>query len=401
MDSPCDVRVLIYEPRVEGHHLGFLRMVTEDLVDAGYEVSVAIDRRAGPLRQIRAEMAAILDRVTIVDACDEAGRPTAGGKIATIAACRERTGADIIFLPNFDEVASSMLRRAAVGVMPPAALRGRLSGIYHRPEFLSGGGISLNRWLKRRGFERLLRDGWISHLLLFDTHAREAFKQRWPDAPLFHMAIPFPDNFAADREQARRALDLPRDKRVFLFYGAAYRRKGLPLAVDAMLSLPQDTPAFLLCAGRQASNPTVTRKLGELVRQGRARVIDRYVSTEEERQLFAAADAVLLPYRRHLAGSGVLGRAVGAERPVIASDEGLIGRFIRDHGLGLAVPSGDVTALSDAIERIAHAASADLAKWQAAARTLAPQWSRGAFRNALIGAFDFRLPPAARTSTEG
>jgi glycosyltransferase involved in cell wall biosynthesis len=382
--------VLIYEPRVEGHHVGFLKLVAEDLLDAGYQLSLAIDRRTKPMQRIRSELGALLDRVALLDACDADGKPTEGSKVATIAAHCERVRADIVFLPNFDEVGSSMLRRAAVGIMPPAILQGRLSGIYHRPHFLSTGGFSINHWLKRRGFENLLKGDWITHLLVFDTYARAQFLSR-NEAPLFELAVPFPDNFIEDRDHAREQLGLPSDKRIFLFYGSAYPRKGLPLAIDAMLALPQDSAALLLCAGEKSKSPEVARKLTALVEQGRARVIDRYVSADEERSLFAACDVVLLPYRRHLAASAVLARAVGAERPVIASDEAFVGRLVRDHGLGPLAPSGDVNAWKDAIASLADATPAELLRWQTSARKIAPRWSRAAFRENLIKSFNQRL----------
>jgi glycosyltransferase involved in cell wall biosynthesis len=385
-----EASVLIYEPRVEGHHVGFLKLVTEVLFDANYKLSLVIDRRPKSLQRIQKELGDLLERVTLLDACDDNGQPATGSKIATIASHRDRVGADIVFLPNFDEIASSMLRRAAFGIMPPSTLRGRLSGIYHRPQFLSIGGFSINRLLKRWGFENLLRGSWISHLLLFDSYGRaEYLKKR--QAPLFDLAVPFPDDFTEDRARARRDMELPLDRRIFLFYGGAYPRKGLPLAIDAMLALPRDAPAFLLCAGESSKGPDVERKLATLVEQGRARVIDRYVSADEERSLFSASDVVLLPYRRHFAASSVLARAVGAERPVIASDEAIVGRLVRDHGLGRLAPSGDVNAWRDAMAGLIDAAPADLARWRAAARSLAPRWSRAAFRDSLIKSFNSRL----------
>jgi glycosyltransferase involved in cell wall biosynthesis len=384
--------VLIYEPRVEGHHVGVLKLVTADLLGAGYKLSLAIDRRTKPMQRIERELDGLLERVTLLDACDADGQPAAGSKIATIASLRDRVCADIVFLPNFDEVGSSMLRKAAVGIMPPASLRGRLSGIYHRPHFLSSGGFSVNHWLKRRGFENLLKGGWITHLLVFDTYARAEFLSK-RQAPLFELSVSFPDNFVEDRDRARDALGLPRDKTIFLFYGSAYPRKGLPVAIDAMLALPQDSAAFLLCAGEKSKAPEVAGRLNALVEQGRARVIDKYVSADEERSLFAACDVVLLPYRRHLAASSVLAHAVGAERPVLASDEAFVGRLVRDLGLGPVAPPGDVTAWRDAISAMVNATPTELSRWQASARSIAPRWSRAAFRASLIKSFDERLRP--------
>ena len=152
-----------------------------------------------------------------------------------------------------------------------------------------------------------------------------------------------------------------------------------------MLALPQSAPAFLLCAGQH--DPAVARGLSELIAQNRAKVINRYVSAEEEKQLFAASDVVLLPYHRHFGSSGVLARAVGANLPVIVSDEELLGRVVREHGLGPLFPSGSAPALGKAIEETARASPAQMSRWQAAARAWAPSCSREAFRDALLNAF--------------
>src|SRR5262245_23543199 len=102
-------------------------MVTEDLLEAGYKVALAIDTRDGAMRRIRQEMSDLLSRVVILDACNDSGRPVARSKLDTLARYRDEVDADAVFLPNFDEIASHMLRCAALGLMPPQTLRGRLS----------------------------------------------------------------------------------------------------------------------------------------------------------------------------------------------------------------------------------------------------------------------------------
>ncbi len=379
------LHILVYEPRVEGHHLGYLQAIAEDLLSAGCRLTLAVNTAPDAYAQIQIDMADLLERVSVIPADD----PSIGasGKIRRIAGLLRKTNADFVFLPNLDEVGSAMLRRAAFGLMPPAALRGRLGGIYHRPRFLGDLGISLNQRLKAWGFARLLRGGWFSHLLLLDPYLLAQFKQSEPEAPVFPLPDFFPENFTADRTAARRQFDLPDAQRVFLFYGAGYRRKGLALAVQAMLALDKDTPAFLLCAGRQPDDRDVAQGLARLVGAGRACVINRYVSNSEEKQLFAASDVVLLPYRRHFGISGVFMRAIGAGLPVIVSDEGLLGRMVRAHDLGVLFPSGDEGALRAAIEQMALASGEEMSRRQAAVQAAAPQWTRDSFRAALLAAF--------------
>ena len=71
----------------------------------------------------------------------------------------------------------------------------------------------------------------------------------------------------------------------------------------------------------------------------------------DRKQLFAACDAVLLPYLGHQGTSGILSRAAGAGKPAIASDENLIGHVVRHYQMGLLFQSGNVPALQSAMER--------------------------------------------------
>jgi glycosyltransferase involved in cell wall biosynthesis len=392
----CPQHVFIFEPRVEGHHLGYLKVITEELLAAGYRLTLAVDKSPEAFEKIRATIADSLGRVTIVSAKDGSTRRAA--LIKRIAAMADDARADLVFLPNLDEIGSAMLRRAGLGMMPPVSLRGRLGGIYHRPRFLDAQGLSPNQRLKAVGFRRMLHGGWFSHLLLLDPYLQARVQAREPHAPVFFLPDFFPADFTADRGAARQRFDLPADRRVFLFYGAGYARKGLALIVRAMLSMKDNVPAFLLCAGRHAAGREVALGLAQLTEQRRACVIDRYVSNEEEKLLFAASDVVLLAYIKHFGISGVLMRAIGAGRPVIVSDEQLLGRLVRQHGLGILFRPGDVDALGGAIARAALASEQEMAQWQAAVRTAAPNWTRAAFRDALIAAFaGAARPPATVT----
>jgi glycosyltransferase involved in cell wall biosynthesis len=204
---------------------------------------------------------------------------------------------------------------------------------------------------------------------------------------VFCLPDPCPDDFVGDHLKARNHLEIPRGRKVLLFYGAAYRRKGLHLAVEALLGLPVELPVFLLCAGQQMNDQRTLRGLETLVTQGRARVISHYIFEEEEKLLFAASDIVLLPYIKHFGNSAVLSRAAGAGKMVIASDEELVGRLVRKHGLGLLFPSGDATAFRQSIVRAMNAQPQELAQWQAAAFRYAQQSSRAEFRRVLLQAF--------------
>jgi glycosyltransferase involved in cell wall biosynthesis len=380
-------RILIYDPNVDGHHIGYLRFISESLLDAGYQVSLAVDTRPESFPRIQEQMADLLGRMPVISAW---GDSTHGrrDKVKCVADCLVKAGADAVFLTTFDEIASPLLRQSAFGLMPPEVLRGKLGGIYMRPRFLIGPGISPNLWIKSLGFMRLLRAGWFRQLLFLDPFMDAKLRVRHPQAPSFFLPDPYPDNFTMDRAEAMHKLGVPPARPVFLFYGGAYRRKGLHLAVKAMLNLPENSPAFLLCAGKQPKDSGIARDLEKLAAQGRALFLNRYVSNEEEKMVFAACDFVLLPYINHFGSSGVLARAAGAGKPVIASDEQLVGRLTHKYNLGPLFPSGNVPALQQAILQAVAASPPELDRWQAGAQAFAQQCSHAAFQTALIAAID-------------
>jgi glycosyltransferase involved in cell wall biosynthesis len=245
---------------------------------------------------------------------------------------------------------------------------------------------SPNRWLKQSGFRRLLVAGWLNPLVFLDEALQRERRAEFPGAPLFYLPNPCPASYPGERTEARRQLAVPPDRTVFLFYGGGYRRKGLHLAVEAFLGLPGDHPAFLLCVGRQNPDPKTAAGIAELARQARARLVNRYVSSAEEASSFVASDVVLLPYINHFGISAVLTQAVAAQKPVIASDEQLLGHETREHGLGLLFPSGDVAALRERIIEATRLSPEQREVFRQAAAEYARRHSRAAYRAALLEA---------------
>jgi len=240
---------MVFEPRLRGHHLSWLQYITEDFLSAGFRVTLAVDGRSEPLGRIRAELKDLMDSVATVSLFEPSGRLRGGGKLQALAACLAETGADEAFLSNFDEVASSCLRRAAMGLTPPAGLRGRINGVYFRPRFLADAGANINTLLKGVGFRRLSRAHWFKRIYLLD----EYLYARKRDSALYHfLPDPWAGRFDMDRSKARAALGIPADAHVFLHYGIGDRRKGLHLVLQALLDDSGDQHWFLLCAGELA-----------------------------------------------------------------------------------------------------------------------------------------------------
>jgi glycosyltransferase involved in cell wall biosynthesis len=381
-------RLLLYEPRTEGHHLGWLRFITDDLLSANFQLSIAADLRPGSRERVEQNLAGLLNEVKLFSAYDENGRRHLDGKTRSVAHCLQISGAENVFLCALDEIASHCWRAATFGLRSPPELRGRMGGIYHRPRFLEAPKWSLDRSLKIFGFQRLLCEGWWRQILFVDEFLAAELQSANPAAPIFFLPDACPSGYDSDTLAARRQLEIPAGWKIFLFFGTGARRKGLHLAVEAMLQLPPESPAFLLCAGQQNPTGKTANGLEQLIQQGRARLINRYVSVAEEKNCFAASDVVLLPYLNHFGTSGVLSRAMAAGRPVIVSDEQLLGRLTREQGLGLLFPSGNVKILCEKIRQAAAFSPEETRGFSTAARAYALRYSRAAYRRALLASLN-------------
>ena len=190
--------LLLYEPRTEGHHLGWLRFIAEDLLSTGLQLTLAVDLRPENATKVRDQLGELVSAVTLINAYDAAGRRYGDGKAGSVAYCLRQSGADHVFLCAFDEIASACWRRAAFGILPPAELCGRMGGIYHRPRFLVAPAWSPDRWLKQIGFQRLMRQKWLRQLLFVDEYLADDLQKQFPDAPIFFLPDPCPPGYDSD-----------------------------------------------------------------------------------------------------------------------------------------------------------------------------------------------------------
>ena len=380
------MHILLFEPNTQGHHLIILRYIAEDLLSAGHTVSVALDNRPSARPKIANALHGILPACRIVSLYREDGRERFSTKLNAAAGILTETGADVVFFPCFDEVSSSLCRRAAFGLMPPRVLQGRIRGLFIRPRVIDRrekGGFSL--WLKRVGFARFYKQGWADWLFVFDETLPATLNAGFAPPAFPVLPDPWAGNFTHDRTSAREKLGLPRDRFILLHYGTASRRKGLHLVAQAAASLGLDKDFLLVCAGECGGD--AREELHHLQNQDRARLFSHHITDAEEEQFFCAADSVALAYLGHYGSSGVLARAAAAGRWVIASDEGLVGHRVRANNLGLTFKSGDVTALRETLAQALALTPEATAAFAPGLARFAARHSRESFRAALLAQF--------------
>ncbi|GAA5043917.1 glycosyltransferase involved in cell wall biosynthesis [Thermocatellispora tengchongensis] len=167
-------------------------------------------------------------------------------------------------------------------------------------------------------------------------------------------------------------------RRRLLFFGMVRPYKGLDLLLRA---LPPDVS--LTVAGEFWGGLDATRELiAELGLGDRVELRPGYVPAQDVPALFAAADALVLPYRSATASQNVwLGHEHGV--PVIATRVGALPDNVTDGVDGLLVEPGSVEALREAIERFYRPGEPERLRAGVKAVDPEPYWD--SYTTALLG----------------
>jgi glycosyltransferase involved in cell wall biosynthesis len=189
--------------------------------------------------------------------------------------------------------------------------------------------------------------GELASLGLGHIPRLEAFH---PWFPVDDLARP-PSSAEVRRERER----VGRPDLLLLCYGAVRPYKGVDLALEALGRVDPGLRVKLVVAGRfWAGKRELELQVQRLGLGDRVELRDRYVTNDETALLFAASDAVLLPYRS-ASQSGVAAMAFAYRRPVVATAVGGLPAVVRDGENGFLCPPGDAAALARAIESLPSA----------------------------------------------
>ncbi|QIN83158.1 glycosyltransferase [Rubrobacter tropicus] len=153
---------------------------------------------------------------------------------------------------------------------------------------------------------------------------------------------------APARGAARARLGLPEEARVLLFFGQIKAVKGLDLLIRAMPRVLREHPDTVLLVAGKAWKDDLRRYRAQIEALGIAEscvLHTRYIPDEDVAAYYAAADVVVLPYRR-IYQSGVLLMAMSHGRPVVASDLPGMTEVVSDGVTGYLFAAGNAQALA-------------------------------------------------------
>jgi D-inositol-3-phosphate glycosyltransferase len=151
------------------------------------------------------------------------------------------------------------------------------------------------------------------------------------------------------REEARARVGLPAEGRVLLFFGQIKEVKGLDVLLRAMPRVVRAYPdATLLIAGKEWKDDfgRYERMMEDLGIGGSCVSHIRYIPDTEVPFYYAAADLVVLPYRR-IYQSGVLLMAMSYAKATVVSDLAGMTEVVTNGVEGYLFPTGDAKALAD------------------------------------------------------
>lgn len=205
-------------------------------------------------------------------------------------------------------------------------------------------GRALTLWALKHGDGFIVHSGQDMQDLrgLFPGMSPQAVRKTiHPECDLFPVA-------GMTRQQAREKLGV--EGNVLLFFGLVRKYKGLMDLIEAMSYVKTRDITCLVVGEFYEKREKYTQRIDRLRLGGRIRITDSYVPNEDVEPYFAAADAIVLPYRS-ATQSGIVQMAFRFGRPVISTAVGGLPEAVDDNRTGLLVPPADPQALAYAIDR--------------------------------------------------
>ncbi|MFM0499401.1 glycosyltransferase [Paraburkholderia caffeinilytica] len=233
-------------------------------------------------------------------------------------------------------------------------------------------------------FKRAIRSVGLRTLLTIDPTLPEwsAHNASKNSAAVAYVADPFPDEHAENPALARQRLGLDSTQRYLLVYGSITERKGIYELVHALTRL-EHAPTLIVAGEQDAGTRHFMRNHVRSLTPAPL-ILDSFIANDVERDLFSACDAVWLGYKGHYGMSGVLVQAYRFGKPVIATEDGLIGWFSRRCELGPILKDLSSASIGQAITETMTSWPHDPQAVPAAGEDLLSRHTLGQFKQTLL-----------------
>lgn len=362
------MKVMLVEPSGSGHHMAlYVRHVVRKLKDEACEVSLLTTRSAVAhpgFRLLETDIKNVelhfLPELPLISDCSSLSLLLQQMKSWLIvrrefAQIVARKKFDIVYVPTVDWVAKAIeMLGSPFGNVPFVVLY--MAPTHHRKK-MGLGPAGRQDWLYDRLFQRLLCIPTLRKVLVIDEIFFEFCKLNYNGLSKKVQYVPDFGELRGQgsREQCRVSLGIQNEAQVLLVYGSLTQRKGIVQLLEALSNPAAPHELVVLLAGRASEDmqallesPAVKR----LRENGRLILRIGFHDDADEYQVFKASNFVWLGYVSGFYGSsGVLYQAVSVGLPVVAMEQGLIGRIVRKHQLGVTVdPNSTESVLNGLME---------------------------------------------------
>ena len=242
------------------------------------------------------------------------------------------------------------------------------SGIYFRPRF------HYHQFLHHNGNfsqkieelpEKLILQRTLAHPQLKTLFSLDPFFVQYLNrvqsaTKIVHLSDPveIENQSATPSRELKDSLGIESGRLVLLVFGSLTPRKGILQILEALSLVSHQLCGHLclLLVGSIAApfQSKLDRALDKVQKSLPIQIITHYhyVAQAEIQNYFQLADVVLTLYQGHVGMSGILVRAAAAQKPVLATNYGLMGELTRRYQLGLDLDPSDPQEIARGLQYI-------------------------------------------------
>ena len=364
------MRILIFDPRIIGHHLEYLRYLVQYTIQKGhYQLYLAVHPRIEEHAPDLVDLAQQhTEQVVLLPLTPEEYGATEDPTIIWRALAGWRAAAQRAEAVEADHCVFMELNffQPALGLPRARAASFKVSGIlffpYCRIESQQGKWSDrfksqMERFRKHLQLRWVLSNSQVENVFVLNDPTAAAELNDWHDTTRFKSLLdPVVNSVAAGEKvenQDEHFLPTSGDRMHFLLFGSLREQKGVRQVLEAAAQLREEEAEHVSLHLLGKARADLRNDLPRLIRRLRSSQPDLYVQYEDRylayQELEAAlneCDVVLAPYQRTEGSSGVIGHAAKHERPVLGPQTGLIGELIREYELGITVAASDPEAIA-------------------------------------------------------
>ena len=342
--------ILIFEPDASGHHSGYLYHLIINFLQNDYSYKLIIS--VSPdffLKHPQIIQKTLSPRVQWIKFSEkefvEWKKPKSVFKRSVLEwdlFCQyaKKYNSVLGFFMYIDYLQLAVLTQPA----PPCSI----SGILFRPTLVNYPANSwkerLNYWRKNITLKFFVKNKNLDSLFNLDPFATDYILKNWNTEKVKFLPDPvqvYPTT--KTKSEVKTGLGINESKTVFLIFGYLDSRKGIADVMEAIgeISGEKSQKGCLLIVGPWEENE---RKLFDIqllkIKQTTGFQIvvkDNFVKDEDIQQYFKVADYAFALYNKHFGMSAIMVRAAAAQKPLISSNFGLIGKIVVENELGITI----------------------------------------------------------------